>query len=242
MRMMTFVSLAILGFVLGCPDEKGCRACSISPTCALCYDAFLSPEKQCKSVSKFIDNCEVYSPANNGESCDFCVPGFFAANDGKVCRPCKDANCASCNATGETCLACFGSYGIKSGACVTANDKKDKNCFVANPNGECTRCMIGFALDVTNRCTPAAAACKRVGTDRVSCVMCHDGTSITSHGSCEGVQRFLPYELGYLKIFIYIIVGISFLSMLGCCCCCFLCIKAGRRRNEDYHTVPPALN
>ena len=237
MKMTSLVLLAIAGFALGCPDEKGCRSCGTLPSCALCSDSFLNPGKQCQNLSKLIDNCEVYSSADQGATCELCVPGFFAADNNRVCRPCKDANCAACNSTGELCSACFGIYSVSSGTCAVGKDKKNENCFVSDVNGQCSRCMLGFALDASNRCVQAPVPCKRLAADRVSCALCHDGTYLSNVGTCLGKQKFLPYEYGYLNFFLYLVIGIAVLSMLGCCCCCFMCIKASRRRDGDYQDI-----
>lgn len=238
-----FVLMSMLSQpLLSCPDEPGCRQCPMGLTCALCSDSYLNPKKQCVQVSKKIENCEIYSSADNGEKCQVCIPGFYVAEDGKSCSKCNDSNCATCESKGEICLECFSFYRIAGNECQKAKVVRDPFCFISNEKEECSRCIKGFSLNSDNYCEVNIPGCKVLSKNKQKCEICHDGTFITKSGECSGEPKPLPYDDTPSNFLIYFILVVLILAILAACVGCCLCFKSSKKNEETYQPAPEARN
>jgi hypothetical protein len=123
-----------------------------------------------------VPNCLTCSQVNGYDiNCTVCMTGYFP-NNATSCELCDSfiGNCSTCTpdyAGGANCTACINKYYTLNGSTCLPCVGIDANCYSCNNQAQCTRCLLGYYVNINHTCTEQPAC------DVENCYACQTADS-----------------------------------------------------------------
>lgn len=143
--------------------------------CTTCYPGYVLASGNCIIPQNNDPNCIQKS----GSTCLYCQNGYWLSNN--VCTL-LTRKCQNYDQQTGSCTSCVNPLRLVDGDCVGSPTSSDPNCVTANPQGQCTACIPGYAI-TRGICTAVSFLCIDFDYTRNVCTSCQQGY-VLQDGDC----------------------------------------------------------